>query len=974
MRQSSNCVFVQELNITFKETSIVISVIALINSTSTKFVSSNCIAFSSQIFYLIIKDLYHKQKTLFVKSEKLEAVKNAIVASKTFVSISTSSSLFIQSKFQFVASSELQTEFNSFKFEEFTISFNSSSTSTKSSFEFVIQSDVILVASSIFTSASKNSKVISSRLISLCSTSTISLINQSSYLLVANQLVAHFLYQHTMILCFESIIKSDVVLVTNSTFFFNYDKRLTTFKKWLHTSFTSKTLIQAEFRHTSTKLSLNCITCRRCDVILLDWKFHDDFIKEHLRRNSECFRAKTIKQVVIETIKSEIINFKNIDFFDFIMQVNLWKKFSISINIASFLHHLIETIVKYQEKSITKFFSQCPRDSALQWLKNQFKFISLNDFKTIIAKIFSISEINLDQTIIDFSSQKYHRCFECDAQFSLTSRLLTHTQKNCFKSFTCKHCEKIFALNNKFHEHVRLHKKMSDKTLRQRFVERRDNHINSSNSRSTFSITFKLMTISTKSLYLIISMTKAQVVCFITSSINSFITSKISREAITTNSKSITKLSRFSRFTLITLLILSTTFKSMFVSTKSSFLIISMTKTFVACFFTSSTSSFRTSILSHTISKIYMIMKNLFEMFVEKSSKRNMNIIQKKSIFSRFFEFRQFRQTRIKSIDSQENLRDLTMFAEKQFRRNLNAIRKKMRFSLFSMFDQIQIINYFKFVDQSNSTSIKSIKFNTFINCFNSTSRICFSVNQIAKTSQHQHIAIDETSNSKIKQKFKFDVFINNFNSTSRVCSSINQDARISHIASETNFTSLITSTKTSSLKIQKIKIRVSIDSLESRYLVAANVDHINKDIRVETSLTNAKRYNSIKSSIKSIEKLKFKSIKSIEKLKFNNFNSKLNSTSRVRFSINQIAETWQYQHIAIKSTEKFKSIKFSTFISCFNSTSRFCFSINHDSLISSRIDFLRVLINQMIYVSINSRFRRFRQRYIAVAVVFICI
>ena len=32
---------------------------------------------------------------------------------------------------------------------------------------------------------------------------------------------------------------------------------------------------------------------------------------------------KTIEQAVIETIKSEIINFKNINFFDFTMQVNL---------------------------------------------------------------------------------------------------------------------------------------------------------------------------------------------------------------------------------------------------------------------------------------------------------------------------------------------------------------------------------------------------------------------------------------------------------------------------------------------------------------------------------------------------------------------------------------------------------------------------------------------------------------------------
>ena len=166
---------------------------------------------------------------------------------------------------------------------------------------------------------------------------------------------------------------------------------------------------------------------------------------------------------VIETIKSEICT-KNINFFDFIMQVNFWEKFRISINDANFLHHLIEFAVKYK-KNILKILSRCLCDSASQWLKNQLKFISLNDFKIIMTKIFSELVANFDSIIINFSS-RFYICSECDIQFSSTSRFLTYTQKNCFKSFTCKHCEKIFALNNKLHEHVRLRhdKKMFDKT------------------------------------------------------------------------------------------------------------------------------------------------------------------------------------------------------------------------------------------------------------------------------------------------------------------------------------------------------------------------------------------------------------------------------------------------------------------------------------------------------------------------------
>ena len=85
-------------------------------------------------------------------------------------------------------------------------------------------------------------------------------------------------------------------------------------------------------------------------------------------------------------------------------------------------------------------------------------------------------------------------------------------------------------------------------------------------------------------------------------------------------------------------------------------------------FFTFSLNSSQTSMLKHQEShrKLYFIMNDLFEMFAEKSNKKNMNIIQKKSTFSCSFEFR---QTRIKSIDSQENLKDSIMIAKKRFKK-----------------------------------------------------------------------------------------------------------------------------------------------------------------------------------------------------------------------------------------------------------------------------------------------------------------
>ena len=312
--------------------------------------------------------------------------------------------------------------------------------------------------------------------------------------------------------------------------------------------------------------------------------------------------------VVIETIKSEIC-VKNINFFNFTMQINLWEKFRISVFSASFLQHLIEVVVKYKKKSILKFFFQCLRDSACKWFNDQLKFMSLNDFETIFVVAFSLFielVANLDSIIIN-SSSRFHICFECDVQFSSISRLLTHAQKSCNKVYTCKHCEKIFTSNNKFHKHVRLRhikKSYNNKTLKQRFVEREDNHINLSISRFIFSITFKSITASAKSSYLFIIMTKAQVARFIEFSIDSSITS--------------------------TNLIVLTAFKS------------SHSHKYTRMSFTFSSSSSQTSMLKHQKQhrKSYFIINDLFEMFAEKSNKKNMNITQKKSIFSCFFEFR----------------------------------------------------------------------------------------------------------------------------------------------------------------------------------------------------------------------------------------------------------------------------------------------------------------------------------------------
>ena len=235
------------------------------------------------------------------------------------------------------------------------------------------------------------------------------------------------------------------------------------------------------------------------------------------------------------------------------------------------------------------------------------------------------------------------------------------------------------------------------------------------------------------------------------------------------------------------------------------------------------------------------------------------------------------------------------------------------------MSNQVKIINYFKSVD----LSFKSFKFSTFINCFSSTSRIYSSVNQVARTSQ---IAIDAISNLKNRLKSK--------------------------------------------------TFKTSSNSSKQKYLADAVIDHTNQNIRVETSLTNAEnnfssKFNSTSRICSSVNQIaetsqyqhvaidEASSLEIHQKLKSDIFAiDSFNSTSRICFSINQVAETSQYQHVATDKVKLLKSLKSAAIISSLSSTLRFSLSVNHDSLISSRIDFFRALINQqMTYVSIITRF-----------------
>ena len=126
---------------------------------------------------------------------------------------------------------------------------------------------------------------------------------------------------------------------------------------------------------------------------------------------------------------------------------------------TSFIEELDATALKYQATSILAALATCLRGPAFKWLKEQPEFSSLTSFKTALAAAFPPPQESPDTSPSSETAPHpppvYHSCPECNAQFSSISRLLQHTQKNCF-NLACKHCEESFNSNNKLHEHVRL--------------------------------------------------------------------------------------------------------------------------------------------------------------------------------------------------------------------------------------------------------------------------------------------------------------------------------------------------------------------------------------------------------------------------------------------------------------------------------------------------------------------------------------
>ena len=192
------------------------------------------------------------------------------------------------------------------QFEEFTINFNSRSTSIISSFDNQSKNEMTQTLMNYFNEIDyfvKKIAVIKTKKIAVELKIVDVAVNFKSRSKIkfnkffksfkSDEFTINFSFNSTSIKSiFESIIKLNVVLVVN-------------FKSRAKINFKS---------FKSDKFTINFSS----NSISIKSKLEDVF----LIANSNSISTSIAKQIVIEAIKSEIINFKNINFFDFTMQVN----------------------------------------------------------------------------------------------------------------------------------------------------------------------------------------------------------------------------------------------------------------------------------------------------------------------------------------------------------------------------------------------------------------------------------------------------------------------------------------------------------------------------------------------------------------------------------------------------------------------------------------------------------------------------
>ena len=251
-----------------------------------------------------------------------------------------------------------------------------------------------------------------------------------------------------------------------------YENRLTSLDKWRNVD-SKNVLVVVEFSDIDIWYKTQCA---HCSIEIFDVDDEEKSLKYHLRKSSQCSLAlqleKKTSEVIIEIAKLISVA-ADIDFFDAIFLCDI-QKFNLFCETANFVQQLRRRQHQYRESNLLTLLFDCFRDFALIWYKQQCEseiVKSLSEWlKVLIIAFFAKSSkfetFTSSVSSASFSSQ-YHSCLNCFAFFSFLIRLLQHNQSIC-KKVVCKHCERTFESNNKFHEHVRQH---HTKSMKNRVVK-----------------------------------------------------------------------------------------------------------------------------------------------------------------------------------------------------------------------------------------------------------------------------------------------------------------------------------------------------------------------------------------------------------------------------------------------------------------------------------------------------------------------
>ena len=272
-----------------------------------------------------------------------------------------------------------------------------------------------------------------------------------------------------------------------------YEERLATFKsssiRWPHISPTPEDFAAAGFIQASTRLSSDRVKCTECSLDLDGWNHNDFPLLEHTRREPGCIRAKELLAIKTQRIleiaaklreaqkptstpqksrqKSQLSARKlaikaqveieleeatkeaqkptptpqDIGFFDPSLQQD-FPELRLFHDVDSFIKHLKKCADQYREKDILQLLSKCLRGPAFTWSQSidSLKSASLNQWMEVLTAKFKKQPST--QSVVTQSAVKetpkailslpleYHKCPECSASFSSTSRLLSQLLAN----------------------------------------------------------------------------------------------------------------------------------------------------------------------------------------------------------------------------------------------------------------------------------------------------------------------------------------------------------------------------------------------------------------------------------------------------------------------------------------------------------------------------------------------------------------